>query len=188
MDQNLKNKSNPLQKLIGKWEGSKGLDMSPKPEIDEENEYQEILIIEPIDMEIENAGEQELRTVRYFQYVKEIETGDVSHSETGFWIWDINSDEIVCAFSTPRGISLLAHGNFKINEDNDLVIEIESSLDDPNWTIVQKPFMEQKAKTMRFARKLKVSNDTLEYSQETRLYIYDKHFDHKDTNTLKKVE
>lgn len=65
------------------------MDLTPEPEVDENNPYYETLIIEPVDMEIEKAEEQELRTVKYYQYVKEIETDDVSHSEVGFWIcWD----------------------------------------------------------------------------------------------------
>jgi hypothetical protein len=174
----------PLNQLIGIWKGDKGMDIAPKPDEDENNPYYETLIIEPVDIDIENAEEQELLTVKYYQYVKEIETGDVSHSETGYWIWDKNEGTIMCAFVIPRGLSLLASGEFKISNQGALMINVSSSIDDPNWSFVQSPFLEKKAKTLAFTREFKVSGNTLTYTQETKLDIYGKLFNHTDTNTL----
>lgn len=129
---NKKTNTNPLLGLIGIWKGSKGIDLAPMPEVDENNPYYETLTIEPVDIEIDNAEEQELRTVKYYQIVKEIETDEVSHSESGFWIWDKNEDKIMSALSIPRGLSLLAGGNFKKTNSDELIIRVSSNIGDPN--------------------------------------------------------
>jgi len=104
---------NPLAKLIGTWKGEMGIDMAPKPEVDENNPYYETLTIEPVDIEIENAEEQELLAVRYNQLIREKSNDEVSHNETGFWIWDKNENSIMNSFSIPRGVSVLAGGKIE---------------------------------------------------------------------------
>ncbi len=173
--------------LIGKWEGNKGTDLAPKPIEDETNPYYETLVIEAIDMEISNAEEQELTAVRYYQTVHEKETDEMSHSETGFWIWNNNSNSIMCAFSIPRGVSLLCGGIYeKLN--GELSFKVSAQANDPSWGIVQSPFMNEKARTLAFKRELKLSGNKLFYEQETTVEIYGKTFAHRDNNTLTKVE
>lgn len=177
-------KQNPLLQLVGTWKGNNGIDLAPKPDEDERNPYYETLIIEPVDIEVENAGEQELLTVKYYQYIKEIETDDVSHSETGFWIWEKENNSIMCAFAIPRGVSVLAGGKYTVSDDNEFSFDVEASIDDPDWGLVQSPFMAKKAKTLSFSRQFKVKGNTLTYVQLTKLDIYGKKFDHEDSNTL----
>jgi len=181
-------KQNPLIGLIGIWEGDKGTDLAPKPEEDENNPYYETLDVKAIEMEISNAEEQELTAVRYHQTVHEKETGEMSHSETGFWIWDNNSDSIMCAFSIPRGVSLLCGGTYEKSDDGNISFAVSAQADDPNWGIVQSPFMKEKAKTLAFKRELRLSGNTLFYEQETTVEIYGKTFAHRDNNTLTRIE
>lgn len=177
---------NPLVKLIGTWKGEMGVDIAPKPETDENNPYYEILIIEPVDIEIENAEEQELLAVRYNQVVREKSNDKVSHSETGYWIWDKNENTIMNSFSIPRGVSVLAGGKIEsINNELQLSVSVEEN--DTKWGIIQSPFMLKKAKTLSFKRKFTISNNKLIYSQEMVLDIYGKIFSHTDENTLTKI-
>ena len=90
---------NPLVKLIGTWQGKMGVDIAPKPDEDENNPYYETLIIEPVDSEIENAEEQELLAVRYHQVIREIANDKISHSETGYWLWDKNENNAEIEFA-----------------------------------------------------------------------------------------
>ncbi len=180
-------KQNPLIGLIGKWEGDKGTDLAPKPDEDEDNPYYETLVVEAVDMDISNAEEQELTAVRYRQTVHEKETDEMSHSETGFWIWDNNTNAIMCAFSIPRGVSLLCGGTCE-ETNGELSFNVSARADDPNWGIVQSPFMKEKARTLAFKRELKLSGNTLFYEQETTVEIYGKTFAHRDNNTLTRVE
>ncbi len=177
-------KANPLIGLIGTWQGDKGLDLAPKPEVDESNPYYETLIFEAVDIDIENAGDQELIAIRYHQEVREKANDEVSHSETGFWIWNKNDDTIICAFSIPRGVSLLAGGGFKKSSDGEIIFNVLAEINDPHWGIVQSPFMMKKAKTTSFKREFKLKGDTLTYFQESALEIYDKKFNHTDENVL----
>ena len=176
----------PLAKLIGTWKGDSGVDIAPKPETYENNPYYETLTIEPVDIEIENAEEQELLAVRYHQIIREKSNNKVSHSETGYWIWDENENTIMNSFSIPRGVSILAGGEIKLI-NNELQISVSVKENDTKWGIIQSPFMLKKAKTLSFTREFKITGNTLKYSQEMVLDIYGKTFSHTDENTLTKV-
>ena len=176
----------PLAKLLGTWKGNLGIDLAPKPDEDENNLYYEILVIEPVDIDIENAEEQELLAVRYNQIVREKSNDKVSHSETGYWIWNEKEKTVMNSFSIPRGLSVLAGGDVKF-EDNELRINVSVKEGDTKWGIVQSPFMLKKAKTLSFSREFTVSGNKLEYSQEMVIDIYSKVFSHIDKNTLFKV-
>ena len=45
------NKRSPLNRLIGVWKGDKGIDLAPKPEIDESNPYYETIVFEAVDID-----------------------------------------------------------------------------------------------------------------------------------------
>ncbi len=179
---------NPLLGLIGTWEGNKGIDLAPKPDEDENNPYYETLTFELVDIDLDNAEEQELFAIRYTQTVREIANDKVSHSEAGFWIWDKNENTIMNSFSIPRGLSVLAGGTFQNTQSNSTIIKVEAKKENENYSIVQSPFLESKATTLGFKREFVVEGDTLSYIQETQLDIYGKDFNHKDTNTLTKVK
>jgi hypothetical protein len=179
-------KGSPLLKLVGTWEGDSGIDIAPKPDIDENNPYYETLTIEPVDINIENAEEQELLAVMYTQIVREKSNDKVSHSETGYWIWDKNENTIMNSFCIPRGVSVLAGGTVEAS-NNELTLNVSVKENDTKWGIVQSPFMLKKAKTLSFSRVFKISNNKLSYSQEMVLDIYGKtKFSHTDENTLYK--
>lgn len=180
-----KNIENPLVALIGIWKGEMGVDIAPKPEADENNPYYEVLTIEPIDLEVENAEEQELLAVRYHQVVREKANDKVSHSETGYWLWDKNENTIMNSFSIPRGVTILAGGEVTFI-NNELKLEVAVAENDTQWGIVQSPFMLKKAKTLSFKRTFSLKNNQLSYTQEMVLDIYGKTFAHTDVNTLTK--
>ena len=108
-------------------------------------------------------------------------------AKQAFGFGDNLSDTIMCAFSIPRGVSLLAGGTYEKSADGETTIQVSSKLDDPDWGIVQSPFMKEKAKTLAFKRELKLSGNTLSYTQETTVEIYGRTFAHSDNNTLTKV-
>ena len=181
------NAKSPLNKLIGVWKGDKGMDIAPDVDGQEDNPYYETLTIEPVDIEIENADEQDLLAVRYHQIVREKADDAVSHSETGYWIWDESENTIMNSFSIPRGLSVLAGGEFSESKDsNELIFSVRADRDNPDWGIVQSPFLKKKANTIAFQRIIKVSDGVLSYEQEMTIDIYGKVFLHKDENVLTK--
>jgi hypothetical protein len=176
---------NPLLKLIGTWKGNQGIDLAPKPDEDENNPYYETLTIEFLDSEVENAEEQELLAVIYKQEVREKANDKISHSETGYWLWDKNTNKIMNSFIIPRGVCVLASGEVK-NDGDELIFSVKANIDDDNCTLAQSKFMLNKAKTLSFKREFRVSNNSLSYTQETLIDIYGKRFNHIDKNTLNK--
>jgi len=93
----------------------------------------------------------------------------------------------MCAFSIPRGVSLIAGGGYKKAENGEIMFNVTTEADDPDWGIIQSSFMKRKAKTLSFNRKMTILGNTLSYYQETALDIYGKKFNHQDSNTLTKV-
>ena len=59
-----------------------------------------------------------------------------------------------------------------------------AAVDDPNWGIVQSPFMRDQARTVRFQHDVTIDGDTLAYAETTFLEIYGRSFDHTDANEL----
>jgi len=180
----------PLNALIGTWRGDQGTDLAPRPVEDEDNPYFETLTFKAVDIEIENAETQELVAVRYHQVVTEKESGDVSHDELGYWIWNKAENAIMLVFSIPRGVSVVAEGSLeKLNgNEKGIILKVSAGLDVPNAGIVQSAFMSQNAKTTAFVREMTMSGDTLSYFQETTLKIYSKTFAHADKNILRRVK
>lgn len=176
----------PLAVLIGTWKGDKGVDKAPDPELDvERNLFYETIIYEAIG-DVTNAEKQTLAVLRYHQVVQRKENDEVFHNETGYWIWDASSNTVMQSLSIPRGVCLLAGGKVK---DYDLNKEIEISVKavdgDPDWGILQQPFMKQNARTVQFTHEIWVDGDNMRYHESTLLDIYGKsNYDHSDINRL----
>jgi len=66
-------------------------------------------------------------------------------------------------------------GTVKRSSSQKIVLKVSSSLDDPDWGIVQSPFMESNAKILSFNREIKLSGNKLVYSQETCLFTRDQY-------------
>jgi hypothetical protein len=93
------------------------------------------------------------------------------------------------AFAIPRGVSVLATGEFvRLENDSDEInINVSAKLDGANPGIVQSSFMNAMAKTTEFKRELRIVGNTLSYSQETTVNIYNKVFNHADDNILQRA-
>lgn len=61
---------------------------------------------------------------------------------------------------------------------------VAAKLDDPDWGIIQSPFMRDQAKTVAFRHELSVADGILSYSEIISLEIYGRSFDHTDENQL----
>jgi hypothetical protein len=95
----------------------------------------------------------------------------------------------LCALSFlySRSLALLAGGKFTGSPEGEVVIEVAAKLGDPDWGIVQSPFMRDNAKTIAFEHKLVVNGDSLTYEETTTVDIYGKVFAHTDGNRLRRV-
>ena len=175
----------PLAALIGTWSGDKGIDVAPEPNGTEENPYYETLCFEPVG-EVRNAESQVLTTVRYLQIVRRKSDDVVFHDQTGYWMWDAASSTVMQSLTIPRAVCVLAGGEHAAAADPaaSVRLRVHAKLDDPNWGIVQSPFMRDKARTLEFSHELTIKGDRLSYSETTQIDIYGRSFEHTDRNEL----
>ncbi|MCK5818780.1 MAG: FABP family protein [Psychromonas sp.] len=176
----------PLNHFIGRWIGHKGKDLSPEPDGTEVNLYTETMLCTEA-FELDNAQQQVLSAVHYQLKVLRISDDKVIHQETGFWLWEQGTKNIIHSFTIPRGMNVLAGGEFEVNDDNDIVFNVSATIDKSDWQITQSPFLYKKAKTKKFEQQVVLNENTLRYTQTTMLDIYGREFTHTDQNILIKV-
>ncbi len=172
----------PLEALIGTWEGDRGVDISPEPEGTEENPYYETLSFTAIG-DVENAESQTLAILRYQQIVRRKSNDEIFHDQTGYWMWDAREGVVMQSIVIPRAVCVLAGGRYT-DEGSPVKLVVAARLGDPDWGIIQSPFMRDHAKTVAFRHELTVADGVLSYSQTTSLEIYGRRFDHTDADQL----
>lgn len=182
----------PLQGLIGEWRGDRGLDKAPEKVTDTEDDlvhepYHEQLVFEAAGL-VGNAGEQTLSILRYRQQVFRNSTGEQFHDEQGYWLWDNDRELVMHSLLIPRGLSLVAGGSCRRAELGTLLeFEVMAEAGHSEWAIAQSPFLQEKAKTTRFEKKMSVDGNELHYFQTTFLDIYGRKVAHTDENRLQRV-
>jgi len=175
----------PLAGLIGTWTGDKGLDLAPEPDGSEQSPYYETLSFEAVG-NVENAESQLLAAVRYVQVVRRKSNGELLHDQTGYWIWDAAAQTVMQSLTIPRAVCVLAGGAYSAapTPGAGVCLQVKAKLGDPDWGVVQSPFMWDKARTLSFSHELRIEDDKLSYVETTRLEIYGRSFEHKDHNEL----
>jgi len=174
----------PLAGLVGTWKGDKGLDVAPEPDGSEESPYYETIVFEAVG-NVENAESQVLAAVRYVQVVRRTSNDEVFHDQTGYWIWDAAAGIVIQSLTIPRAVCVLAGGEYAGAGDSKKVcLKVAARLGDPDWGVVQSPFMRDKASTREFRHELTIEGDRLSYFETTVVDIYGRTFDHTDRNEL----
>jgi len=175
----------PLKSLIGVWQGDQGLDIAPEPNGEENNPYLETMTCAAAD-DVTNAETQTLSIVHYRQIVRRKSNGQVFHDQTGYWLWDAPNKTVMHSFVIPRAVCVLAGGIYTGKQDahGRAVLELSAKVGDPEWGIIQSPFMQDNALTTAFWQEVSVGNGRLSYAQTTMVDIYGKSFEHTDCNEL----
>ena len=176
----------PLKELIGVWKGGEGTDVAPEPDGSETNPYFETITFSAVEDEVDNAESQNLVAVHYHQIVSRKSNGVVFHDETGYWMWEAATKTVMHSLVIPRAVGVLAGGayNGETDDENRVVLEVAAKLGDPDWGIVQSPFMRDNARTTEFRHHVVVGNGRLSYAETTIVEIYGKTFEHTDQNEL----
>ena len=178
----------PLAGLIGRWKGDKGEDKSPEPEGTEVNQYTETIEFCAAG-DVDNAETQELAAIHYQLEVHRIRDGKSIHHQTGYWIWDAAAALVMHSFTIPRAVSVIAGGAYagQLTAQGSVLIEVSAALDNPDWQIIQSPFMQQNALTREFNQQMIIAANELSYQQTMLIDIYDKQaFEHSDQNRLQR--
>jgi hypothetical protein len=175
----------PLAALIGVWQGDKGMDIAPEPDGTEENPYYETITY-TAGGDLTNAESQVLSVVYYRQMVTRKSNNEVFHDQTGYWLWDARENLVMHSFVIPRAVGVVAGGYYhgQQDEEGNIIIEVSAKVDDPDWGIVQSPFMQKNGRTTAFRQKITVGHGKMAYSETTMLDIYGKEFEHNDDNEL----
>lgn len=174
----------PLTGLIGTWTGTRGLDIAPEPDGEEINPYYETITFDAAG-DVDNAETQELVAVRYHQVVQRKSNDEIFHDQVGHWMWDAKTEVVMQSLSIPRGVCLVAGGKIsKDIENNRVTLSVASKMGDPDWGIIESPFMRDNASTLEYRHELTIEPDRLSYNQTTVLDIYGRRFDHTDKSVL----
>lgn len=177
----------PLNALIGKWRGSSGKDIAPEPDDVENNDYYEELEFRVVG-DVENALEQCLTIVQYELTARRVTNNNLLHHQVGYWTWDEKDNSVCNSFSIGRRVAVLAMGKV-IETDTNTTFEVRAEKQGNNPSIVESPFMVEKASTQSFMQTMVLEGDTLSYQQVTHVDIYgQKSFKHSDTNSLTRVK
>ena len=177
----------PLTGLIGTWKGSRGLDVAPEPDGTENNPYYETIIFEAAE-DVENAEDQKLAIVRYHQVVQRKSNDEIFHDQVGHWMWDARSGVVMQSLAIPRGVCVLAGGKAESDDETGEVnLNVSAKLGDPDWGIVESPYMRDNASTLEYRHEIFIAPDRLSYDQTSVLDIYGRRFDHTDKSVLTKA-
>ena len=173
----------PLTGLIGTWYGDKGVDVAPEPDGTERNPYFETITF-TASGDVENAESETLVILHYHQIVTRKSTGLVFHNQTGYWLWNPDTDQITFTLTIPRAVCVVAEGSYTQTEEDGIVIDVSTDGDFP--AIAESSFLNKNATTKSYSLRFQLIDGGLVYRMSTLLDIYGREFDHTDINRLQK--
>ena len=175
----------PLRSLAGEWRSDDGVDLSPKEEGPERRVFREHIVMQPIDPQ--PNGPQLLYGLRYHIHVNTPEEAITFHDQVGYWLYEPSTGLIMQSIAIPRGQVVLAGGTAK---PGDKRISVEARRGDTRFGICSTTFLEQAFRTDYYRIDINLNDDgSWTYVTRTDLAIRGKTpaFDHRDTNTLRRV-
>jgi len=175
----------PLRPLAGEWRSDGGTDVSPKADGPERRQYREHIRMDPIDPQ--PNGPQLLYGLRYHIHINTPEEAITFHDQVGYWLWEPATGLIMQSIAIPRGQVVLAGG---AAAPGDKRICVEARRGDTRFGICSTTFLEQAFRTDYYRIDITFNDDgSWTYVTRTDLAIRGKApaFDHRDTNTLRRV-
>ena len=107
---------------------------------------------------------------------------EVFHNQIGYWTWDPETGVIAQSLVIPRLVAVLAGGNKSPG-----VLRVEANRGDPDWGIIESPFMRDRPSTLSIQHRIELGSDEMHYAETTNLSIYGREFSHTDENRLTRV-
>jgi hypothetical protein len=175
----------PLRPLAGEWQSDGGTDVSPKADGPERRLYREHIRMDPIDPQ--PNGPQLLYGLRYHIHINTAEEAITFHDQVGYWLWEPATGLIMQTIAIPRGQVVLAGGTAAPGDKH---IFVEAKRGDTRFGICSTPFLEEAFRTDYYRIDITFNDDgSWTYATRTDLAIRGKvpPFDHRDTNTLRRV-
>src|SRR5437868_15552266 len=126
----------PLTEMAGIWEGSRSLDIPPKPlSAPVRQAFVEHTELQPIDPQAN--GPQLFYGLRYHTHI--VKPGEVEtyHDQVGYWLWEPATRTVLHTLAIPRAQVLLAAG---IAQPDATEFEVSATLGSEVYGIVSNPF------------------------------------------------
>jgi hypothetical protein len=175
----------PLTRMAGIWEGSRSLDVTPKPEAPEQQEFVEHIELQPIDPQ--TNGPQLLYGLCYHTHIVKPGQIETYHDQVGYWLWEPATGNLIQTLAIPRGQTALAFGHAAPNATS---FELVATRGAETNGICSNPFLEYAFKTVEYRIKVTINPDgTWAYDEDTTLMVHGQAepFHHTDRNVLTKV-
>jgi hypothetical protein len=174
----------PLTGMAGVWEGTRGLDVNPKPDGPERQAFVERIELQPLDP-VTN-GPQLMYGLRYHTRVVKPGQVETYHDQVGYWLWEPATGLIMQSLTIPRGQIALASG---IAKPGDNKISVSAKRGDVRYGICSTAFLDENFRTDSYRCDITFNDDgSWTYLIETELFVRGAPFNHHDSNTLKLVE
>ena len=175
----------PLTPLAGSFQGTRGLDVNPKPEGPFKQAFIETIDLQPIDPQAN--GPQLYYGLRYHAHV--VKPGEVEtyHDQVGYWLWEPKTGTIIQTLTIPRGQTALAIGY--ANKDAPS-FELQAKRGETGNGICSGPFLEAAFTTLEYRIKVTIgAPGTWSYEEDTVMQVrgLQEPFHHTDRNTLTKT-
>src|SRR6266481_4207604 len=145
----------PLTEMAGVWEGSRSLDIPPKPlSAAVRQAFVEHTELQPIDPQAN--GPQLLYGLRYHTHI--VKPGEVEtyHDQVGYWLWEPATGNLIQTVAIPRGQTVLAFGHA---DRGDASFELLATHGTTTNGISSNPFLESAFKTVEYRIKVQINPD-----------------------------
>jgi hypothetical protein len=175
----------PLLRLAGEWKSDAGVDIAPKAEGPDRRAFSEHIRMEPIDPQAN--GPQLLYGLRYHIHITTAEELSTFHDQVGYWLYEPATGLVMQSIAIPRGQVVLAGGKASADGKS---ITVEARRGDTRFGICSTGFLEEAFRTDYYRIDITFNDDgSWTYVTRTDLAIRGKTpaFDHRDTNTLRRV-
>ena len=176
----------PLTGMAGIWEGSRSLDIPPKPPAaPEQQKFVERTEMQPIDPQ--TNGPQLFYGLRYHTHIVKPDSVETFHDQVGYWLWEPATGTIFHTLSIPRAQVAMAVGRAAADAK---AFRVEAVRGSETNGIVSNPFLEHAFKTLRFTMAVTIHPDGMwSYEQDTVMMVAGiaDPFHHTDRNTLTKI-
>ena len=175
----------PLTGMAGIWIGTRGLDVSPKPDGPEKQAFIEHVELQPIDAQ--TNGPQLFYGLRYHTRIVKPDDVETFHDQVGYWLWEPATGAVIQTLSIPRGQTAMAVGRAATDARS---FRLEAVRGSETNGIVSNPFLEYAFRTVSYTITVTIHADgTWSYEQSTVLIIpgQAEPFHHTDRNTLRKI-
>ena len=175
----------PLTGMAGIWEGTRGVDVNPKPEGPRTQGYVERIELQPIDPQAN--GPQLLYGLRYHAHVTKPGEVETYHDQVGYWLWEPATGTVTHTLTIPRAQVALAVGHAAADARS---FEVAARRGSTENGICSGRFLEEAFTTVEFRIKVTINPDgTWSYEEDTVLRVRGREepFHHTDRNTLRRI-